>query len=196
MTIRETLTNILRLPSDARAVVEMAREVIEFRKERHVETALRLRIARQREHIEKLQARARDKNDAFNKVLRELGEWQQRAKQADVRVGEVADRNNDLQNELVEAKALIGVQNGRLEALSARIRELEAMIDSSGRAPTPTMADLWRPIGDDEWTALGASSIVLVRGALTMPNQICSTVTRKYTVSGYYSHYIVLESPR
>jgi hypothetical protein len=98
MTIRETLSNLLRLPSDARAVVEMARENAE---------------------------RCRDNDAALGKVLAQRDEWRDRAKRADARVGEISDRNNDLLNELGPAKALIDVQRHQLHVCTARIQELE-----------------------------------------------------------------------
>lgn len=59
MTIRETLTNILRLPSDARAVVEMARENAEKQRETYaLETVL----------LRKVESLERQLDDARNEV--------------------------------------------------------------------------------------------------------------------------------
>jgi chromosome segregation ATPase len=202
MTIRETITNTLRALVEIPAVVEMAREANEMRRT-HIETALRLQLAKKQAHIDMLQSRARKNSETITRALRENSDLIARLAMANKRVGEAADRNNELQNELGPAKALIAVKNRMIGALSARIRELEehiteveAVRDSladviNGEKKT-TIADLWEPIGGSEWLAVCSSSDrILFGGGIRWPS-ICRPIER----GDDRTHYILLEPPR
>ena len=202
MTIRETITNTLRALVEIPAVVEMAREANEMRRT-HIETALRLQLAKKQAHIDMLQSRARKNSETITRALRENSDLIARLAMANKRVGEAADRNNELQNELGPAKALIAVKNRMIGALSDRICELEthlteveevrdSLADVINGEKKTTIADLWEPIGGSEWLAVCSSSDrILFGGGIRWPS-ICRPIER----GDDRTHYILLEPPR
>lgn len=203
MTIRETITNTLRALAEIPAVVELVREGERMRRS-HVETALRLQLAKKQAHIERLQSRARQNSETISRALRENSDLIARLAMANKRVGDAADRNNELQNELGPAKALIAVKNRMIGALSDRIRELEVETEKhrnelgawhAVHGSLPTIADLWRPVGDKGWRAMHGNQIVLVRGGSDRGLGHLAT-RRNCAPESVFSHYIALEPPR
>lgn len=161
MTIREQITNVVKALAEIPAVVELVREGESMRRT-HVETALRLQLAKKQAHIERLQWRASKCGADVTKALRDVAKWRDKCHAAEVRAGEELAKTlrpngefgtwqetvDDLRNELGPARAIISEQKRQLESCSARIRELETQAEKHRNAPTATIADLWRPIAE------------------------------------------------
>lgn len=136
MTIRETLTNILRLPSDARAVVEMARENAEKQKETYALESVLLR---------KVESLERQLDDARNEVGPQLALIEELRRQ--LRVG--TERIRELETQA--------------EAEVARLTKALESVHESYRGVVQRRQ--WKEVGDERWhELLAVNARVLLSG--------------------------------
>ena len=164
MTIRETLTNILRLPSDARAVVEMARENAEKQKETYALESVLLR---------KVESLERQLDDARNEVgpqlalieelRRQLRVGTERIReletQAERHRGELEESLRDARETLIqrdEWASKCGRLGAALNLANERLDQLTSLA---------AIADLWKPLTLELWNSIRPSAWVLLKAS-------------------------------
>lgn len=223
MTIRETITNTLRALVEIPAVVEMAREANEMRRT-HIETALRLQLAKKQAHIERLQYRCSKAGADVAKALRDVAKWRDKAESSmcgaeeltlrmsrteqflTERTGMLTDareRSDRLSNDIGPARALIAEQNRQLESRSARIRELETHLTEVEEV-RDSLADVIngekKTTIADLWQPIGGSEWLAVCSSsdriLFGGGIRWPSICRPIERGDDRTHYILLEPPR